>query len=124
MLNLSDYLEPSGRTCKHFPDGMQLTTFQADILHAILGMSGEVGELVDGFKKHLIYNKPIDVANLREEAGDTLWYMALLFRTINVDFEQIMQENIDKLKKRYPEKYTDEAAIARADKIDPKGEIV
>lgn len=111
-----EYMELTSRTCKYFPEGMNLSSDQADLLHAILGISGEAGELVDGFKKHLIYGKPIDVDNLREEAGDILWYMALLFRSIGVDFEIIMEQNIAKLQKRYPDRYTDEAAIARADK--------
>ena len=112
------YIELSAKTCKMFSEGLNLTPSQANLLHAILGISGESGELVDGFKKHLIYNKPVDVENLKEEAGDILWYMALLFREINVDFADIMGQNIAKLQKRYPDKYTDEAAIARADKIE------
>lgn len=115
-MDAKDYVELSGRTCKEFPDGMKLDRFQADALHAILGMSGEVGELVDGFKKHLIYGKQVDMANLIEEAGDVLWYMALLFRSIGVSFESVMEMNIEKLKLRYPDKYTDAHAIARADK--------
>lgn len=115
-MNANEYLKLTDNTCKHFPDGLKLSERQADFLHALLGISGESGELVDGFKKHLIYNKPVDIGNLIEEAGDILWYMALLFRTIGVPFEQVMLENIDKLKARYPDKYSDEAALARADK--------
>lgn len=112
------YLEMTARTCKQFPHGMRLTQEQSDLLHAILGLSGEAGELVDGFKKHLIYGKMLDENNLIEEAGDILWYMALLFRAINVDFAEVMQKNIDKLMIRYPDKYTDQHAVARLDKID------
>lgn len=110
------YLELTARTCKMFPIGMDIGTFNTDLLHAILGISGESGELVDGFKKSLIYGKAIDVENLKEEAGDILWYMALLLRTLNTTFEEVMAANITKLQRRYPEKYTDQAAIARADK--------
>jgi NTP pyrophosphatase (non-canonical NTP hydrolase) len=81
-------------------------------------LSGEAGELVDGFKKHLIYGKPVDIANLIEECGDVLWYMALLFRSIGVSFESVMEMNIQKLQVRYPDKYTDAHAVARADKKD------
>ena len=112
-----EYVALSARTCKMFPEGLSLSPDDADILHAILGMSGEVGELVDGFKKHLIYGKPLDGRNLEEEAGDVLWYMALLFRSIQVDFSEVMHKNIEKLKLRYPDKYTDAHAVARADKI-------
>lgn len=114
-----EYLELTARTCKEFPVGLEMNGFKMDLLHAILGISGEAGELVDGFKKSLIYNKPLDVENLKEEAGDILWYMALLLRTIDTTFEEVMAANIAKLRIRYPEKYTDQAAIARADKTLP-----
>lgn len=116
-ITTDEYLELTARTCKFFPVGLEMNGFKMDLLHAILGISGEAGELVDGFKKHLIYNKPLDVENLKEEAGDILWYMALLLRTIDTTFEEVMAANIVKLQKRYPEKYTDADAIARADKV-------
>lgn len=111
-----NYIEFAIQTAKVFPDGLHLTQTQAEILHACIGASGEAGELIDGFKKHLIYGKPLNVENLVEEAGDLLWYLALLFDAIDVDFKTVMVHNITKLKTRYPEKYTDAAAIARADK--------
>lgn len=116
-MTADEYLELTARTCKAYPEGMDLSYEDADLLHAILGIGGEAGELVDGFKKHLIYARPLDVENLKEEAGDILWYMALLLRTLDTTFEEVMAANITKLQKRYPEKYTDQAAIARADKL-------
>jgi NTP pyrophosphatase (non-canonical NTP hydrolase) len=113
----TEYLELTARTCKQFPNGMEFGEGTADLTHAILGIAGEAGELVDGFKKHLIYGKPIDEENMKEEAGDILWYMALLLRTLGCTFEEVMQKNIDKLMIRYPDRYTDQAAIARADKL-------
>lgn len=103
-------------TAKMFPEGMAITSQQADILHATLGIAGESGELVDAVKKSIIYNKPFDLVNFKEELGDILWYIALGCHAVGVDMEDIMQANIDKLKKRYPEKYSDAAAIERADK--------
>lgn len=111
------YLELSDRTCKHIgEDGITITPMMYDLLHAGLGAAGEAGELLDSIKKSFIYNKPLDIVNAREEIGDIFWYLALACRTLNITFEELMQENIDKLTKRYPEKYTDEHAIARADK--------
>jgi len=86
------------------------------LLHATLGVAGEAGELVDAVKKHVLYNKPLDVENLKEECGDLLWYMTLLLTTIESDFSEVMQMNIDKLSKRYPEGYTDKHAQLRLDK--------
>lgn len=88
-----------------------------DLLHALLGLSGEVGELVDPVKKSMFYGKALDVENIREEAGDLLWYIAgPLCRALDCTLEDLARANVAKLQKRYPEKYTDQAAIARADK--------
>lgn len=88
-----------------------------DLIHAAFGLAGEVGELIDPVKKAMFYGKPLDVENLREEAGDLLWYIAgPLCRALGCTLEELARENVAKLQKRYPEKYTDEAAIVRADK--------
>lgn len=117
-MEVKKYLELTDRTCKHIgTEGIVVSPETYDLLHAALGMSGEAGEFLDAVKKTFIYNKPLDVENAKEELGDQLWYIALACRTLNVSFEELMQENIDKLAKRYPEKYTDEDAITRADKL-------
>lgn len=118
-MDAKKYLELSNRTCKHIEEGgVVILPEMYDLLHATLGISGEAGELLDAVKKSFIYNKPLDVVNAKEELGDLLWYIALACRTLNVSFEELMQMNIDKLTKRYPEKYTDNDAIARADKVE------
>ena len=88
-----------------------------DLLHAVLGLSSEVGELCDPVKKAMMYGKPLDEANIREEAGDLLWYIAgPLCRALGCTLEELAAENVAKLTKRYPERYTNAAAIKRADK--------
>lgn len=84
--------------------------------HAILGITSEAGELADTVKKHVIYGQPLDTANLAEEVGDIMWYIALLCNAAGLHLGSCLGENIVKLQKRYPEKYTDAAAAARADK--------
>jgi MazG nucleotide pyrophosphohydrolase domain len=51
-----------------------LTAERADLLHMVMGLAGEVGEILDVCKKFAIYNKPLDFAHLREELGDLLFY--------------------------------------------------
>jgi NTP pyrophosphatase (non-canonical NTP hydrolase) len=111
------YLELSDRTCKHVEDFL-LDAKQYDLMHATLGIAGESGEIVDAVKKSVIYGKPLDVANMREEIGDIMWYIALACRTLDFDLNEILDENIAKLQKRYPEKYSDFHASARLDKAD------
>jgi len=116
-MDSNKYLELSNRTCKHIgAEGVVILPEMYDLLHATLGISGEAGELLDAVKTSFIYNKELDFVNAKEELGDILWYVALACRTLGVSFDEIMQMNIDKLTKRYPEKYTDEAASERADK--------
>lgn len=110
------YLELSDRTCKHITEDFVMTPATFDLLHATLGAAGEAGELADQVKKHIFYSKPLDIANMREEIGDIMWYIALACRTLNFDLDELLDENIAKLQKRYPEKYTDQHASLRLDK--------
>jgi NTP pyrophosphatase (non-canonical NTP hydrolase) len=85
----------------------------AQLIHAFLGLSSEVGELADALKKHLIYGKALDEINLLEEGGDLEWYIALLLTSIKKTMEECMQKNIDKLRARYGDKFTQAAALTR-----------
>lgn len=85
-------------------------------MHAALGMAGEVGEVVDMIKKNIFYGKPLDAVHIREEVGDLLWYTALLLNSIGATFEEVMEENRQKLDKRFPTGYSNSAAMAREDK--------
>lgn len=90
--------------------------FTKQLTHAAMGVAGEAGEIIDTVKKFSIYGHQLNVPNLREEAGDVMWFVALLCDTIGADMEDVMAECIEKLKKRYPEQYTSELAAARLDK--------
>lgn len=90
-------------------------------LHAAVGISGEAGEIIDAVKKIWIYNKEPDSVyhtNILEELGDLNFYMQYLQNTYHITDEQIIEANIKKLQKRYKAGYSDEAAIARADKSE------
>ena len=86
------------------------------VIHAILGIAGESGELVDLVKKSVVYHQPLKTNELREELGDLLHYIAMLISANGWTFEEVMDANVMKLQKRYPNGYSNEAAIARADK--------
>jgi NTP pyrophosphatase (non-canonical NTP hydrolase) len=104
---------------------LQITPLQASILHMAVGVSGEAGELLDAIKKHAVYQKQLDFDNVREEAGDILFYLTGLLNELGLTLNECIEANVEKLSKRYPEKrYTNEAAIARADKLDVVDEPV
>lgn len=94
---------------------------RVDLLHAALGMAGEAGEVIEHVKKSMFYGKPLDEAKLKEEAGDLLWYIAgPLCRALGCTLEELAAANVAKLEKRYPEKYSDLAALRRVDVNEPK----
>lgn len=95
---------------------MSLTPQKCDALHMAVGIAGEAGELLDAIKKWTVYSKKLDEANVVEELGDLLFYITGLAQALNLDMDEILRHNIDKLTIRYGEKYSDEAAQARKDK--------
>jgi NTP pyrophosphatase (non-canonical NTP hydrolase) len=103
-------------------DQFVLQLFKADtgpamLTHAVMGVAGEAGELVDAIKKHLIYGKPLDRVNIIEELGDLRFYIQAMQNILGITESDILQANADKLSKRYRGlKYSDKAAIDRADK--------
>lgn len=89
------------------------------LAHAVMGISGEAGELLDAIKKHVIYNKELDLGNVKEELGDLFFYMQALMNELHITEQGVINQNVEKLQKRYASgKYSDAAAIARVDKIN------
>ena len=86
-------------------------------LHAALGVAGEAGELADCIKKEIIYGKPLDRANLVEELGDLRFYIQATMMLYGISEQEVLQTNANKLSIRYKSlRYSDDAAIGRADK--------
>ena len=83
------------------------------VLHAAIGCVTESGEMLDALKKQMFYGKHLDVTNVKEEAGDLLWYLAILFDELGTSFEEEMKRVINKLKTRFPEKFTEGNAFNR-----------
>lgn len=77
------------------------------LLHSVIGIVGEVGEICTQLQKWLYYGKEIDIVNLAEEFGDIGWYQAQGVRALKMKLLQIMLSNLAKLKKRFPDEFTD-----------------
>lgn len=85
--------------------------------HMCLGLATETGELADAVKVHAIYNRPVDLENVVEEAGDLLFYLQGLLSLHGKTLKDAMLHNQVKLKDRYVAgQYTDFHALARLDK--------
>ena len=88
-------------------------------MHGAVGVCTEAGELQDMLKKHLIYGKALDITNVIEECGDILWYVALALGAIDTTLEECMERNINKLRIRFPGKFSNERALNRDSGFEP-----
>lgn len=82
------------------------------ILHGIIGKFTESGELLQALAKGLNGDN-LDLVNIGEELGDDQWYNAILADAAGLDMDAVQGTVIAKLKARYPDKFTSEAAIER-----------
>lgn len=117
IVTADDYQKLAIRTKKELEPSNIIGRYELDLIHASLGLSSEAGEFADAIKKNIIYGKDLNVENAIEEIGDILWYCALACHTLGTTMHTVMHENIAKLKKRYPEKYSDSDAVERKDKV-------
>lgn len=108
----TDYIEVATRL-KELP--VEELANLCKFMHLAIGVAGEAGELLDTFKKTLFYNQPIDTTNVEEEVGDIFWYLFCGIDNMGLDAGEIMQTNIAKLQKRYPEKFDFKSAMERKD---------
>ena len=109
------YQEYQSETQRTFTGAQrEIKEVDIELLHCVMGICTESGELLDNLKKSFFYNKQIDIINFKEELGDIMWYISNACRLLNFDFEKdVLQKNIDKLYKRYPEKFDREKALKR-----------
>lgn len=92
------------------------TTKDATTL-ATMGLAGEVGEVVDLIKKELFHGKPRDRELLVKEMGDVLWYYTLALHVFGFTYKEVAEANVMKLRARYPDGFSVEAAQARMDEV-------
>ena len=75
------------------------------LLTAAVGMSAESGEFTEIVKKMIFQGKPVNEENLfhlKRELGDVMWYVAQACMALDTSFDEIVEMNVEKLKKRYP----------------------
>lgn len=87
----------------------------AELLEAVIGLSGESGEVLDLMKKHIYYGTKGDNTKLLNELGDVFHYFMRIVCLTGNCLEDVMLANKRKLEARFPNGYSDAAAIARVD---------
>lgn len=109
-LTLNAYQRGTRRTIDATAPSGALTTLA-------LGLAGEAGEVCDLIKK-IEHGHPVDGLKICEELGDALFYLAAIADRFGIPLSTVARENERKLHKRYPDGFSVEASIARADVTD------
>lgn len=84
-----------------------------DLVNGVMGLNGEAGECIDYVKKAVFHKHAFNKDELAKELGDVMWYVAMCCNAIGVSLDDVMQGNIDKLKQRYPDGFSEQASINR-----------
>ena len=77
----------------------------ASLLTGAVGLSSEGGEFAEIVKKCIFQGKPMDdetIFHCKRELGDIMWYWINSCRALGLDPNDVVQENVEKLKARYP----------------------
>lgn len=98
--------------CGNLPETMALgresnAEEMANLLHGVIGMATEAGELLELLDGMIKRTRPFDKANLIEEVGDSKWYMAILSRVGGFVWGDDERTNINKLRARFPMRFTE-----------------
>jgi NTP pyrophosphatase (non-canonical NTP hydrolase) len=75
------------------------------LLTAALGLAAETGEFCEIPKKIYFQGKPLteeNVFHMKRELGDVMWYWVNACRALDLDPNEVIEENVNKLKARYP----------------------
>ena len=83
------------------------------LINSVMGLCGESGEAIDIVKKWMAQGHELDKEHLTKELGDIAWYLAEAATALEIPLDDILQANIDKLKKRYPDGFDAEHSLHR-----------
>ena len=85
------------------------------LINGVMGLCGESGEAIDIVKKWLAQGHELDREKLAKELGDIAWYLAETATALELNLEDILEANIEKLRKRYPEGFDSQRSIHRTE---------
>lgn len=103
-----------GEDCEVAPDVVLRMEDDLRAVHGLLGLASEIGEMIDVHRAYYDGTVPaVDFVNVLEECGDMGWYASVLADTSGSNLADAYEAVIDKLSERYPEKFTEQAALER-----------
>jgi NTP pyrophosphatase (non-canonical NTP hydrolase) len=109
-MRMDKYQQLALRTAGHREDRQQVLTYTA------LGLTGESGEVAEMIKKAFYHGHPLEKEKLSKELGDVLWYLAVMASGLGLSLDEIAKENIEKLRARYPEGFSEERSRNRVER--------
>ena len=77
----------------------------ASLMTGAIGIASEGGEFAEIVKKCIFQGKPMDdetIFHCKRELGDIMWYWITSCRALSLDPNEVIEENVNKLKSRYP----------------------
>ena len=83
--------------------------------HALYGLAAEVGEILSLYQKELQGHGAPDREHIIKECGACTWMIAELLTSQGIGFDEVLETNIEKLKKRYPDGFDVDRSLHRAE---------
>ena len=105
-MRANEYQQLAARTINH--------DFNNQVIeeHALFGMAGEIGEIHSLYQK--VYQGHLfDEEHAKKEVGDLLWFIAEYCTAMGWTLEEVMEQNIQKLKARYPKGFEYDKSLNR-----------
>ena len=75
------------------------------LMTGAIGLASEGGEFSEIVKKCVFQGKPMEddtIFHMKRELGDIMWYWISACRALGLDPNEVVEENVNKLKARYP----------------------
>jgi NTP pyrophosphatase (non-canonical NTP hydrolase) len=116
-VNANEYQTAAARTLIAEPDHA-FSGNELMLMWCALGLGGEAGEVLDHLKKGICHQHGVDRTKITEELGDLMWYVASICELSDISLSLVMERNIAKLLKRYPDGYNSADSKARVDELD------
>lgn len=83
--------------------------------HALFGLMSEVGEVASLFQ-HVYQGEKFSIDCFIDEMGDVMWMIAELCTGLGVSLNTVLENNVEKLLKRYPTGFDKERSAHRHNK--------
>ena len=106
-MDANEYQYRALRTC------IELYDTKTALVYGALGLAGESGEVAEIIKKWAFHGHLFNKQELEKELGDVAWYLAIAAHKAGLSLNEVLEHNLEKLEKRYPDGYSSERSVSR-----------